>query len=182
MDLVDYIEPGTNLSTLQYLGIGEAVYADGRQVMVRGCHDAYVSFPNEEGEKGIVLVKRISEPANGYVWALGGGIIRGTPTLQSLAIKIKEESGLDIINPILIDIDRYMWKETPNQRISEKNLPSGIDDLTLIFYCEGKGELTLNKLHKSPIIVTKSMYTDSFRNNLHPSIRKNMDLAMHYLK
>ena len=69
---MESIEEGTDLETLRYRGRGEAVYADGRQVLVRSCHDALVSCDNDYGRMGILLVRRNAEPARGYLWSLGG--------------------------------------------------------------------------------------------------------------
>lgn len=182
MEIIDNIEPGTDTHKLEYHGRGESVYADGRQVMVRACHDAIVGYRNKEGKKGGILIRRMAEPANGYLWCLGGFIDRGIPTEKSLARRIKSESGLEIDNPLLLTVERFMWGTTPNSLAKEKGLPLGIDDLGILFYCEGKGNLNLDKLHEEPLIVTPEMYTPLFRNQLHPYIQRGMDLSIPFLK
>lgn len=182
--MVEFTEFGADevdSRALEYHGRGERVYAEGRQVLTRACHDAYVSYPNENGEKGIILVRRKSEPAKGYLWGFGGGINRGVPLFESLANKVKEESNLDIDNPILIGVDRYLWDYTQNSVSVDGSLPKGADDLALIFYCEGLGELKLNDLHETPVIVTPEMYTPEFSRTLYPSVRKNLEAALSYL-
>ena len=130
--IVDNFEE-KDMIKLEYHKKGEDVYVDGRQVLVRACHDAFVSYYNEKGEQGIILVKREAEPAKGYLWCLGGGIKKGISTIKSLERSIKEESGLEVKEPHLINIKRCIWKGTPNKHIKERGLPDGIDDLILIF-------------------------------------------------
>jgi hypothetical protein len=173
----EHIEKGTDLDSLKYSRRGESVYSDGRQVLVRACHDAFISYPNLQGEKGIVLIRRKAEPARDALWCLGGGMLRGVPTLDSLYELVKKESGLDIINPEFLMVERFFWNTTPNQEFKEKNLPAGIDDIGIAFYCEGKGDLNLDKLHEQPSIITPKMYTSMFREKLHPYIQRGMDLS-----
>ena len=123
---MESIEDGTDLETLRYMGRGEAVYVDGRQVLVRSCHDALVTCDSREGQKGILLVKRIAEPAMNYLWSLGGFFDRGVPTNISLASRIKGESGLDVDESSFLVLGhvRAIWNTTPNNQAKEKGLCS----------------------------------------------------------
>ena len=177
---IESIEAGTDMSTLEYHRNGEEVYADGRQVMSRSCHDILISYPDLAGQKGILLINRKAEPARSYLWPIGGFYDRGILTPNSIASRVKNESGLEINKNSLLILGsiRMMWKTTPNKNAEAKGLPLGIDDNTLLWYAEGKGELFLDKLHENPLIVTSEMYTKEFRGSLHPYIQMGMDRAI----
>ena len=174
-------QEGTDLEKLRYRGRGESVYSDGRQVLVRSCHDALVSCDNERGERGILLVRRNAEPALGYLWSLGGFFDRGVPTDTSLSSRIKVESGLDIDESSFLVLGhvRAMWNTTPNKDAEAKGLPLGIDDTGLLFYVRGSGKLNLDKLHDRPRIVTPEEYNaTNIRETLHPYVMFGMDRAI----
>lgn len=177
---MESVENGTDTSRLEYPGRGEEIYFDARQVLVRTCHDALVSHPNERGEKGILLIRRKAQPAQGYLWPLGGFVNRGVSLEDSFYSRIKEESGLEIDKESLtcLGFARMMWKNTPHKNPGAKKLPQGIDDAALLFYCEGNGKISLDKLHEMPTIVTPEMYQKSFREKLHPYVRMGMDRAI----
>ncbi len=177
---MEAIEDGTDMEKLRYHGKGEAVYADGRQVLVRSCHDALVACKNQSNEKGILLIARNAEPAFGYLWSLGGFFDRGVSTSTSLASRIKLESGLDVDETSFLVLGhiRAIWKTTPNKEAEAKKLPLGIDDTGLLFFVEGYGNLDLDKLHDRPRIITSKMYTSEFRERLHPYIQMGMDRAI----
>lgn len=182
---MESIEEGIDLDKLRYGGRGEAVYADGRQVLVRSCHDALVACNNEEGKRGILLIRRNAEPAREYLWCLGGGLNKGESIDHSLASIIKLESGLDVDEDsyIILGHNRAMWKTTPNKKAELKGLPLGTDDTMLFFYVESNGgSLNLDKLHDRPLIVTPEIYTSEFRETLHPYILFGMDRAIQLLK
>ena len=171
-------EEGLDLNTLRYRGRGESVYSDGRQVLVRSCHDALVSCHNHGGERGVLLVRRDADPARGYLWSLGGFFDRGVPTNESLASRIKGESGFDVDENSfnVLGHVRAMWATTPNKEAVAKGLPLGIDDTGLLFYVERSGgELNLDRLHDRPLIVTPQIYESEVRTKLHPYIMEGMD-------
>ena len=176
---MESIEEGMDLENLRYRGRGESVYSDGRQVLVRSCHDALVGCHTKES-KGILLVRRNAEPALGYLWSLGGFFDRGVPTTDSLASRIRAESGLDVEENSFLVLGhvRALWNTTPNKDAQTKKLPLGIDDTGLLFYVRGNGVLNLDKLHDRPKIVTPEMYTPEFKSQLHPYIRMGMDRAI----
>ena len=181
---IESTQEGVNLDELRYLGRGEDVYSDGRQVLVRSCHDALVSIRDSKGDKGILLVRRDAEPAKDYLWALGGFFDRGVPTYESLTSRIKSESGLDVDEKsyVVLGHIRCMWETTPHKDVKSKHLPSGIDDTGLLFYVEGcGGQLNLDKLHDRPIIITPEMYNAELQSSLHPYIKMGMDRAIKLL-
>lgn len=180
---MEFIEKGTDLENLRYYGRGEAVYADGRQVLVRSCHDFLISYQNQDDkkeERGIILIKRKAEPANGYLWPLGGFYDRGVPSTDSIASRLKSESSLDVDQKSLLILGhiRNMWKTTPHKEAEIRKLPLGTDDTVLLWYGKGEGKIVLDELHEMPLIVTLSMYTEGFRSGLHPYVQLGMDRAI----
>jgi hypothetical protein len=180
---IESVEPGIDTFKLEYHKRGEAVYADGRQVLVRSCHDALISYPNENGNRGIILIRRKGEPARGYLWPFGGFFDRGISSTKSLVSRVKSESGIDVDEDSLIILGhiRAMWKTTPNKEAEIKGLPLGIDDTGVLYYGVGHGELNLDKFHEKPLIIIPEMYTPDFRNTLHPYVQFGMDRAIRLL-
>ena len=82
-----------DLSKIRYSVMGSKEYAEGRQVMVRACHDIFIKING-----GILLVERRGYPAKGELWSIGGGIEKGTLIKDSLRKKVEEECGLEIKN------------------------------------------------------------------------------------
>lgn len=180
---MESIEDGMNLETARYTGRGEKRYAVARRLMVRSCHDALVETANTEEQRGILLIRRIAEPANGYLWSLGGFFDKGVSTHPSLTSRIKAESGLEVDESTyrILGHARMMWKTTPNPELDVEGstLPRGIDDTGLLFYVNSNGgQLNLDRLHDRPLIVTPSMYNKELRDNLHPYIQEGMDRAI----
>ena len=99
LDLRDYsVEcdgSPVNLGRLRSGHMPEDVYSAAHRGLVICCHDIYLSTPDEEGEIGLLLVKRLQEPAKGAMWPIGGRVLRGMSTQDSLRHKVKEECGLD---------------------------------------------------------------------------------------
>ena len=178
--IMESIDDGTDSSKLEYHGRGESVYAEGRQVLVRSCNDALVAYEPKDGERGIILIRRKAEPAKGYLWPLGGEIARGIPISNSLASRVKIESGLDVDEESIVFLgqSRAMWGKTPHPNPEGKNLPLGIDDACTLFYCEGRGNLNLDELHESPLIVIPEMYASGLGEKLHEYVKMGMDRAI----
>jgi len=181
---MESIEGGADLEKIKYKKTGEAIYADGRQVLVRGCHDALIACDNQEGRRGILLIRRDAEPAKGYLWCLGGGLGKGEPMDNRLASIIKSESGLDVDEDsyVILGYSRAIWKTTPHKKAEAKRFPLGTDDVMLLFYVEGHGKINLDRLHSKPLIVTPAMYNEELRAQLHPYIQMGMDRAIKFLK
>ena len=66
-------------------------YNAARDTLIRACHDVFIEYENEDGEKKMLLVVRDNEPALGQLWPIGGGIKRGIPTIESLRLLTKSE-------------------------------------------------------------------------------------------
>ena len=155
-----------DLSMLRHHGRGERVYSEGRGVLVRVCHDVMIN----KGD-GILLVTRDFEPAKGYLWPIGGGINRGIPTEESLRQLTKRECGLGLKEVEFLYASRLMWQTSPFRN------GKGTDDLGLMFFARGEGDIKLDKLHKEPRIITPHEWVD-LRKKLHPYVRKGMYQSM----
>lgn len=159
-----------NLTKLKYYGRGEPRYAKACGLLVRGCNDIFIEYKG-----GILLIVRDNAPAKGQLWAIGGGIERGVPIEESLRNKVREECGLELTDIKFLGISRAFWRSNPF------NNEKGVDDLSIVYFAKGIGDLKLDKLHKSPRIVTPSEYP-SLRNSLHPWVRNFMDKVMELVK
>jgi len=117
------------------------------------------------------MVKRKQSPAKGKLWLIGGRILRGIPTEESLKLKVKEECNLDIQDIKFLGVSRVFLEE------DSLGHGKGYDALSLVFYAKGLGNLKLNELHDNPEIITKEKYK-SFRETIHPYLREFMDKAI----
>jgi len=158
-----------NLSKLEYHGRGEPRYAEARSLLVRATNDIFIEYKG-----GILLVERDNLPCKRCLWAIGGGIERGVPIEKSLKRKVKEECNLELENIRFLGISRQFW-----QTNSFGN-GKGIDDLSLVYFGRGSGNLKLDNLHKNPKIVTLSEYP-LLRSTLHPWVRDFMDKAIYFV-
>ena len=152
-----------DLNKLEYHGRGEPRYIEARSLLVRGCNDIFIEYKG-----GILLIIRDDAPAKGCLWAIGGGIERGIPIEKSLRNKVREECGLELTDIKFLGISRQFWNT------GSSNNDKGVDDVSLVYFGKGVGDLKLDKLHKSPRIVTPSEYP-SLRDSFHPWVRDFMD-------
>lgn len=134
-------------------------------------HDAFIEY-----QGGILLVTRNNFPAKGILWCIGGKIERGVPTENSLKRISKKECGLNLSDLEFIDSARQFWQTDPFGH------GKGTDTPSYIYFARGHGELTLDSLHKGPIIVKPEDYTKQFRQKLHPYIRDFMDICIKKIK
>lgn len=141
-------------------------YKKAHEGLVISCHDVFVEYQN-----GILLVRRLNNPAQDILWPLGGRIERGISTEDSLKKKTWEESGLDINSLIELGVARTYFKTDPF------NHNKGTDTLNIAYFAKGKGELNLDKLHEKPTIISPENY-QLIRNELHPYVRDFMDKAI----
>jgi ADP-ribose pyrophosphatase YjhB (NUDIX family) len=141
---IESVEEGTNQDELRYLGRGEKKYGIGRQLLVRSCHDALVSCNDGEGRRGILLVKRDAEPAQNYLWSLGGFFDRGVSSERSLSSRIKNESGLEVDEGsyVILGHIRAMWNTSPYQKTT---VSRGISELMARSNLSLKDLMTLAK-------------------------------------
>jgi len=159
-----------DLSKLEYHGRGEPKYTEARSLVVRACNDIFIEYKG-----GILLVVRDNAPIKGHFWAIGGGVERGVPIEESLRRKVKEECNLELKDIRFLGVSRQFWNS------GSSNSDKGIDDISLVYFGKGVGDLKLDKLHKNPKIITPSEYP-SLRDSLHPWVRDFMDKIMELIK
>lgn len=159
-----------DLNKLKADQLDKATYAKAHEGLIIACHDIFVQYNN-----GILLVKRLSFPAKGILWPLGGRIKRGIPTEQSAREKIEEESGLKTLSLIEIGHARTFFATEPF------NHGHGTDSINIIYFAKTEGKLKLNSLHEEPTIVTPAEY-QKLRASLHPYVRDFMDKAIQLVK
>ena len=165
-----------DLSKLVGSRLSDELYVQAQQNLVTQCHDVYIGIPNENGKRGLLLVERKQEPAKGVLWPIGGRILRGMFTEDSLRKKAKEECGLDLEDITYLGVSRVSWGG------DALNQGKGSDAFGFNYFARGIGEINLNDLHQKPTIITPSQYTEEFRSNLHPYMREFMDEAIEKVK
>ncbi|MFC1801912.1 NUDIX domain-containing protein [Patescibacteria group bacterium] len=146
-------------------------YKNSHRYLVIACHDVFIKYNN-----GILLTTRTDYPAKDILCPVGGRILKGISTEESLKKKVTEETNLKINNIKYIGVGRTFFKTDPFDH------GYGTDTLNLIYFAEGEGTLKLNDSHKNPEFVTLEKYTDDFRKNLHPYVRDYMDIAINLTK
>ena len=138
-------------------------YVKAHRDLIICCHDVLIRYND-----GILLIVRDNVPAKNILWPMGGRVLRGVPTEESLRIKVKAECNLELKNIQYLGSARTIFSTDPFEH------GKGTDTINLMYSAEGIGELKLDNLHKDPIFVTKEMYS-SLRDTLHPYIRDFMD-------
>jgi len=143
-----------------------ADYTNAHGSLVVPCHDIYIQHGN-----GLLLVIRDNLPMKGILWPMGGRITRGLRTEESLARRVKGECGLELSDIKYLGSARLFMSTEPLGH--EK----GTDNIALVYYAKGHGELKLDDLHKDPKIVTPVEYP-KLRPQLHPYVQDFMDIAI----
>ena len=142
-------------------------YITAHKGMVIACHDAFVQYEN-----GILLVRRKDFPAKGLLWPVGGRLLRGIPTEESMRMKVEEECGLQLENMIELGYARVFLETEPFGH------GAGTDSTAIVYFGRGKGKIKLNHLHEEPTIVTPEQYASKYRSTLHPYVVDYMDKAI----
>ena len=145
-------------------------YAHSHKHLVIACHDVAIIY-----QGGILLVTRDNSPAKNILWVIGGRILRGMSTVDSLRQKVKAECGLE-----LTDIKELMFGRTYFSA-DPFGHGKGTDTFNIAYVAQGSGKIKLDTLHKQPIIVTPKLYTTKFRRKLHPYVRDIVDRAMPFI-
>lgn len=140
-------------------------YQKAHEGLVIACHDVLIEY-----QKGYLLVMRENAPAKGILWPIGGRIERGIKIEDSLRKKAKEESGLDIEQIQFLGFARTFFQTDPFSH------GKGTDTINALFVAKGQGELRLDKMHSTPMIVTKKSYAN-LKNHLHPYVRDMLETA-----
>ncbi len=163
--------PGFDLKSMQTGQMSLEAYKAAHEGTVLFCHDVYVQYQN-----GILLVVRDNLPGKGFLWPLGGRVIRGFPVADSLKKRVKGESDLDLENITELGHARVLCTAEPFGH------GKGTDSYAVVCFAEGRGEVKLDKLHKHPTIVRPQEYTAQFRQQLHPYVQDFMDIAINLVK
>jgi ADP-ribose pyrophosphatase YjhB (NUDIX family) len=152
-----------NWSQLEADFMPEEDYFKAHQGLILACHDVLIKYNG-----GFLLIVRDNLPAKGILWPLGGRILRGVPTEESLRRKVKEECNLELENIKYLGLARQIFSTAPFGH------GKGTDSFALMYSADGFGELKLDGLHKNPTIVTKDKYAE-IKDELHPYVRDFMD-------
>lgn len=147
------------------------IFVKNHQTSVIPCHDAFIHY-----DGGILLVTRDNVPAKDILWPVGGKILRGVNTEESLKEKVRAECGLEIKNLEDLGTGRTFFETDPFGH------GKGTDTINSAYFAEGEGLISLDNLHKGPRIIRPEDYTESFRASLHPYVRDFMDICIEKLK
>ncbi len=124
-------------------------YVVAHQNLVIFCHDVFIKYKN-----GFLLVLRDNQPDKDKYWPIGGRVLRGMSTEKSLRIKVKEECNLELSNIKLIGFLRSQFNEDPFGH------GKGTDTISLVYCAKGEGEIKLDGLHTSYVLVNKDNFDD----------------------
>jgi ADP-ribose pyrophosphatase YjhB (NUDIX family) len=167
MDYKEFLEDETSPSNLQTRFIEKDIYKIIHETTVVVCHDVFIRC-TYNNTQGILLVKRLNNPAKDRSWPIGGRILRGISTEESLKKKALEECSLRLTNIAYLGTARTLFKGDPFGHTK------GTDTLNLIYVASSEGGLVLNQDHTEPIIVTKESYI-SLRETFVPYVQKCLD-------
>ncbi len=154
MKYSEYNEEGNDLKNLETNFIPGSLYEQIHENSIIVCHDVFIAC-TYKNVSGLLLVKRLNEPAKDIYWPIGGRIQRGIPAEESLKRKTEAECGLEIDNIHYLGVSRTYFNGEPFGH------NHGTDTLNLVYFAEGKGELILDNLHSSPIFITKKDYLEN---------------------
>jgi ADP-ribose pyrophosphatase YjhB (NUDIX family) len=121
-----------------------------------------------KGTQGILLVKRLNYPVKGVYWPIGGRVLRGVTTEESLQKKVLDECSLILFRLTYLATARTFFKDEPFGHTK------GTDTLNLIFIADGLGTINLNSAHTDPMIVTKDSYP-TLRESFVPYVQTYLD-------
>ncbi len=119
-----------------------STYQQAHEHLVIFCHDVFI-----QTDKGILLVKRLKEPATNVWWPIGGRVLRGETIEASLQKKSIEECGLDLKEIELLDYARTWFEGDPFGH------GQGTDTINAVCFARGFGEVRLDNFHESPAFI-----------------------------
>jgi hypothetical protein len=163
MSYPDFFENNLNPSNLEVDFIAQENYEMIHENTIIVCHDVLIKC-NYNNSLGYLLVKRLKQPAMGVYWPIGGRILRGIPTEESLKRKAYQECNLTLENITYTGSARTLFTSEPF------NHNKGTDTLNLIFIADGRGDMKLNNLHNDPILVTQETY-QTIKTTLDPYVQ-----------
>jgi ADP-ribose pyrophosphatase YjhB (NUDIX family) len=167
MNYKEFFEEGTVIESLQVKFIDTETYTAVHQNTVIVCHDVFIKCTHNN-VTGYLLVKRLNHPAKDIYWPIGGRILRGLTTEESLLRKTKDECSLTLHDIQYVATARTFFKDDPFDH------SKGTDTLNLVFIARGEGTVQLNKLHDEPLIVTQDLYK-TMRPTLDPYVQTYLD-------
>jgi len=162
-----------DLSKLVGRRLSDETYQAAHASLVIPCHDVYIAVEHQ-GEAGLLLVTRKEEPMKGALWPIGGRILRGMSTEDSLRKKSIQECGLGLEDITYLGVSRVFFQE------DALGHGRGNDAFGFNYFARGVGELNLNDLHERPTVITPVRYAD-FRDGRHPYMLEFMDQAIDIL-
>lgn len=168
MNYLEHNEENVNLKKLEAKFISLDLYKNIHESTIIACHDVFIKC-SYNGQNGILLVKRLREPAKDVFWPIGGRILRGIPTEISLNKKVQNECGLVLENIQFLGVARTFFEGEPFGH------NSGTDTINLVYIAKGVGNITLDKLHTSPFIITKESYS-KIREELPKYVQNFLDI------
>ena len=145
-------------------------YAEAHKNLPILCHDVLIEYHG-----GVFLLVRDNLPAVGVMWPVGGRVLRGVNLSDSLAIKVREECGLEIENVRLMNVARTYFRTDPFGH------GKGTDTINFMFVARGKGEIKLDKLHKDSKIIKREDF-NAVRKSLHPYVRDYLQMYFDSVK
>jgi hypothetical protein len=83
-----------------------------------------------------------------------------------------KESGLELTSLTFLGVARTLFETDPLGH------GKGTDTLNLMYLGEGKGNIQLDKLHKTPTLFTKEQYLQDLHLHLHPYVVEMLDKAI----
>ena len=121
-----------------------------------------------------LLIKREKEPAKGQFWFPGGRLIKHEKIKDAAARIVKQETNLNIINQVFLDIDETIFDEDPFEHNGKTHT------VNLVFAANVRAvdmmALALDE-HHSDFKLYNSDFIYDKENNVHPYIKKFLILA-----
>ena len=150
-----------------------------RHSTIRSCVDGFLEY-EIDGKRGILLAHRDNMlPISNTLWIPGGEWKRGIMNpAEALALKIKEETNLDITSIDSLGMASILWKDSPynkqelNEERKKRSLGEGIHDIAHAFFAKATGDLRLKTMNLPVTLVTKENYDEIMnKHNAHDYIR-----------
>ena len=160
-----------DLHKLQAPPLSTKAYTLAHQSLPILCHDVAIQYEN-----ALLLVQRDKYPLKDQYCVIGGRVKRGMSILDSLKQKVKEECGLELHHIQELGMARTFWKTDPFGH------DKGTDTLNIMYFARGKGKITLDQIHSNPLLVTKEIWTSSFKKKLHPYVKEILEKAFQAMK
>jgi ADP-ribose pyrophosphatase YjhB (NUDIX family) len=153
-------------SKLQTGFVPDDAFNIAHRTMCFACHDVLVRVDGK-----YLLVNRDNDPAKDILWPLGGRILRGVSTEESLRTKVRNEAGLELANIRFLGVARTLFETDPWGH------GKGTDTLNLMYVADGEGSMRLDQLHSEPRWVSMDDF-ETLRESLHPYVVELFEKAL----